>query len=99
MLRYERTGLWIEFAFPIVVDAISEGAPGKMTGKMTGKISDQILNLLQADGSLSVPVVATRVGKSLSTVERAIRQLRKAGAIKRVGPDKGGRWEVRADSP
>ena len=90
LLRYERTGLWIEFTFPPTGQVVTS----EMTGKMTGKIPHRILALLQADGHLSVPTLALQTGKSPSTVERAIRQLRKSGIVKRVGPDKGGHWEV-----
>ena len=80
-----------------------EGTPRvkeeRVTEKMTEKTSDQILDLLHTDGSLSMADVAMQIGKSPSTVERAIRQLRNSGKIKRVGPDKGGHWAVRVDSP
>jgi ATP-dependent DNA helicase RecG len=99
VLRYERTGLWIEFVFPAAAQVSSVETMEKMTEKMTEKTSDQILAQLRAYGSLSMAGIAKRIGKSPSTVERAIRQLRHAGKLMRVGPDKGGHWEVRADSP
>lgn len=43
---------------------------------------------------LSIPQLAASLGKSQSAVERAIRKLREAGRLKRIGPDKGGHWQV-----
>jgi len=38
--------------------------------------------------------VAMRIGKSTSTVERAVAVLVKDGRLRFVGPRKSGRWEV-----
>jgi predicted HTH transcriptional regulator len=38
--------------------------------------------------------MAARLGKSERTIERATRELRSAGRLTRIGPDKGGHWEV-----
>jgi predicted transcriptional regulator len=34
------------------------------------------------------------LGRSESAVERAVRRLRNTGQLKRIGPAKGGYWEV-----
>ncbi|NOR23413.1 MAG: winged helix-turn-helix transcriptional regulator [Desulforhopalus sp.] len=72
--------------------SLGERAPKtrKMMGKMTGKV----LELLATDPHLTIPELATILGKSESTIERAIRELRKLGRLKRVGSRKGGHWEV-----
>lgn len=31
---------------------------------------------------------------SQSTVEKVVAKLKKAGILKRIGPDKGGHWEI-----
>jgi len=64
-----------------------------MTGKMTGKV----LDLLAANPALTIPELASKVGKSESTIERAIRELRKLKRLKRIGSRKGGHWEVLDD--
>jgi ATP-dependent DNA helicase RecG len=64
--------------------------PGKSLGKTPGKI----VELLRGDPGLTIPELAEHVGKSESAVERAVRKLREAGHLKRVGPAKGGYWEV-----
>jgi ATP-dependent DNA helicase RecG len=65
---------------------------------LTEKTPDQIVASLSADGSLSIAELAKQIGKSTSAVERALRKLRKTGAIERIGPDKGGHWVVREKS-
>ena len=38
--------------------------------------------------------MAERIGIDRRNVTRAIHKLREAGIIHRVGPDKGGHWEI-----
>lgn len=58
------------------------------------KTPDRILSLLSENPTLSIPQLAEDMGKSESAVERAIRKLRKENRLKRIGPAKGGHWEV-----
>lgn len=67
---------------------------GKVKGKMTGKMTGKVIALLAADPHLTIPELAIKLEKSESTIERAIRELRKTGLLQRVGPRKGGYWEV-----
>ena len=60
----------------------------------SGKTLDMILAALIQDFTLSVPELASRMNKSESAVERAIRKLRETGKLKRIGPAKGGHWQV-----
>ena len=66
----------------------------KTQGKTQGKTEEQILELLRWNPGLSTPELARNVGKSESAVYRAMRKLRESGRLKRVGPAKGGHWEV-----
>jgi len=68
--------------------------PGKMSGKMSGKTPQVILRTLKEFPHASIPEIAKKIGKSTSAIERAIRKLRNTGCLTRIGPDKGGRWEV-----
>jgi len=42
----------------------------------------------------SIPELAQHLGKSDRAIERAIRKLRADGKLARIGPAKGGHWEV-----
>ncbi|WP_006787324.1 Fic family protein [Thiorhodospira sibirica] len=79
-------------------EAISSDQPPKTLvktlGKTPGKTPERILSLLAETPSLSIPDLAQHIGKSESAVERAIRKLKAAGRLARIGPDKGGHWQV-----
>ena len=38
--------------------------------------------------------IAEKTGLSIKGIEKNVKQLKTENAIKRIGPDKGGRWEV-----
>lgn len=58
--------------------------------KMTGKSSGKILELIQSNNSITIPELANALGVS----SRAIEQLKEENKIVRLGPAKGGHWEV-----
>ncbi len=62
------------------------------------KTPEQILALLATEPTLTLKEVAGRIGKSTSTVERAVAVLVKAGKLRFVGPRKSGCWEVLGSS-
>ena len=62
--------------------------------KTPQKTPDAIVNLLGAQPELSFAEIAAILGKSESAIKRAIRKLRELGRLARIGPKKGGRWQV-----
>lgn len=46
------------------------------------------------DAKVSAAEIAMQVGISARAVEKRIRTLRENGVIRRIGPDKGGSWEI-----
>ena len=91
--NYEFAGLMITFKTDI-----EEKTPGKTLGKTPGKTLGktplQILKILSDQPTLTIPEIAKMIKKSDSATERAIRKLRKDDLIKRIGPAKGGYWEI-----
>ena len=67
---------------------------GKTLGKTPGKTSDLILKWLRDAPGTSIPELAQQLDKSGSAIERAIRKLRAQGKLVRIGPAKGGHWQV-----
>ena len=63
-------------------------------GETLGKTPSDVLRLLRDQPGLSAPQLAERLGKSRSAIERAVKKLREAGLLVRMGPDKGGSWRV-----
>lgn len=53
-----------------------------------------IVNEIRKDPAVSIEKISTKLGIPLWTVARRIKSLRDASRIRRVGPDRGGHWEV-----
>ena len=68
--------------------------PGKTLEKTPEKTPNLILSLLRADPDATISELAQKLGKSDSAIERAIRKLRAEGKLTRIGPAKGGHWQV-----
>lgn len=68
--------------------------PMKTLGEAPLKTPGKIIDLLSTAPNLSIPEIARALAKSESAVERAIRKLRESNLLRRIGPDKGGHWEV-----
>ena len=50
---------------------------------------------LQNDAKQTVEQISVVLGKSKSTIEKAIRGLKEKGLIERIGSDKTGYWKVK----
>ena len=93
---------FIEFMLMAIDESLKEAVqagqasqmPGITPGITPGKMPERILALLRAKPDLSTPELASSLGKSVSAVERAIRKLRVARRLERIGPAKGGQWKV-----
>ncbi len=57
------------------------------------KVDQQILGLIRQNPAITLPELADSIGKSLRTIERRVGKL-KNHALRRVGSDKTGHWEV-----
>ena len=64
------------------------------TSEMSEKTREKILSILKATPYITINELAEIVGISQKGVEWQIVKLKKEGRIKRIGPDKGGHWEV-----
>lgn len=53
-----------------------------------------ILDTMRHDPKVSAARIAIILGISSRSVEKRIRNMRENGIIRRIGPDKGGYWEV-----
>lgn len=58
------------------------------------KQEDAIIELLKENPYISRKEISGRVGLHESSVKRRLASLQEKEAIKRIGPDKGGYWEV-----
>lgn len=72
----------------------TDGTPQKTPQKTPRKLPEAILGQLRERPGLSYRELGEALGKSESAVKRAVRKLRESGKLRRIGPDKGGHWEV-----
>jgi Fic family protein len=90
------SGLFIAFILRMIRDAVQEAAEmsEKKTEKKTEKMSEKILRLLKADPLLTIADLARLTSKTPRTIERNLKVLQANGLLRRIGPAKGGHWEV-----
>lgn len=60
----------------------------------TVKSSEKILRLISENPTITTEVLAERIGISTRAVEKHLANLKSKGLLLRIGPDKGGHWEV-----
>ena len=70
------------------------GTQGDTTEKSSQKSSQKILELVAADDKITTQEMANKLGISRRAVAKTIAKLQSAGILRRVGPDKGGHWEI-----
>ena len=58
------------------------------------KTADKLIELLKAHPSLTQVGMSNALGISRQAVQKHIANLKKSGRLRRIGPDKGGHWEV-----
>ncbi|MBM3189792.1 MAG: winged helix-turn-helix transcriptional regulator, partial [Chloroflexi bacterium] len=68
--------------------------PEVSSEKGSEKSSEKILRLLRADPQLAAREIAEALGITQRAVEKQIARLREEGRLRRIGPARGGHWEV-----
>lgn len=71
-----------------------QGSNSDTTQKSTQKSTQKILDLIRVDPYVTTQEMADSIGIIRRTVAKHIKSLQERGVIKRIGPDKGGHWEV-----
>ncbi len=66
----------------------------KTPGEKLGENRLGIIKLMQANQQVSIPELSRLIGISTTAIERNIKYLKEKDIIIRVGPAKGGHWEV-----
>ena len=96
--RFEHGGLWV--VFPTRVDTTQKitrnefgDSSGKSSGKVRGKSYVTFARILASPFS----ELAEKLGLSTRGVEKQIAKLKSDGVLQRIGPAKGGHWQVKGD--
>lgn len=70
------------------------GSAEKDSPKTSQKTSQKIIELMQNDPAITIADLALRVGITEWAIKKQIRKMKPQGRIQRIGPDKGGCWQV-----
>jgi len=79
---------------PPCFTAIVHRKDGVSSEKGSPKSSLKIIELMQQDPEITIPEIAQSVGVTDRAIKKQIEKLKIQGKIRRVGPARGGRWEV-----
>ena len=63
-------------------------------GENTLKTREKILQLVKSSPTITIPEISARLGISSKGVEWQVSKLKAEGILRRIGPNKGGHWEV-----
>jgi DNA-binding transcriptional ArsR family regulator len=84
---------------------MAEKTEGKVKGKVVEKVGEtgektreitreKIISLIKGNPKITTTKLAEKTGLSLKGIEWNIKSLKENGLLHRIGPDKGGYWEV-----
>jgi predicted HTH transcriptional regulator len=102
---YDQTRLEMDFARPAdsgrdsgMAGILAAKMAGEVAGKRAGIVAGMILQLMAEKPEISIPDIAVTLGKSRRSIERTVRELKSDGKVTRIGPGRGGRWDVTSDT-
>ena len=79
----------------VLVDNVRVGDLGdKTTQKSREKSREKILRIITKNQNVTIAELSEEMGVSIKAVEKHIKNLKNEKILRRVGPDKGGHWEV-----
>jgi len=67
---------------------------GKKTAKKRQDNGKKIIDVISTNSNISITELAGILGVSIKTIRTNIDKLKAIGILRRIGPDKGGHWEV-----
>jgi len=73
---------------------LAEKTSQKSTLKSTQKSNQKIIELMRDDPTITIADLARHIGITEWAIKKQIRKMKAQGRIQRIGPDKGGRWQV-----
>jgi len=100
VIEQEPTGLWITFPFsPEVLERIVSPIPSEKTSEKTSekrlrKTAKAIVDLMIQIPEITTAELAVKLNLTPRAIELQINTLKQDQIIERVGPDRGGHWNV-----
>ncbi|WP_305951989.1 winged helix-turn-helix transcriptional regulator [Emticicia oligotrophica] len=68
---------------------------GETTLKSGLKSTVKTLELIKENPLITIPELAIALNKSKSAIEKQIAKLKENQQLERIGPDKGGYWQIK----
>ena len=104
-IKYERTGLWVEFPFQVekessVVAKTSRETSGETSRETSREMTTkqrEIIKWIEKDSSITGLELAKRLKISEKGVRFHLRNLKQLGIIERMGSNKDGYWRINSD--
>ena len=94
-IRYDQSGLWVDFSFPKeLIKKDDQAGLGERLGERLGETRIDILQAIENNPKITVKKISKLLGISTTSVEKNIRYLKVQRYLKRVGPARGGYWKV-----
>ncbi len=80
--------------FTAIVQRTTEKSSVKSSVKSSEKSSEKIMELLIHAPNMTIPQLAKELGLSTRAVEKQLAKLQQDNQLKRIGPARGGHWQV-----
>lgn len=92
--RFEPTGLMVFFKGQLPVETLIPETKMKTVEQTVGETVAQILRLLHENPNITQKSLSQELQLSIRGIEWNLAKMKRNGLIRRVGPNKGGYWEV-----
>lgn len=87
--------LILKITVPKVTEKVNENVTENINVTETSqKTSQKIIDLIKEDSYISTVKMADIIGIDRRNIARNIKKLQEQAIVRRVGPDKGGFWEI-----
>lgn len=91
---HNRLQTWWHLEFPFSTTYLAQASNSPDAKKSSEKTEDKIIAIARKSPGVSIPQIAEILGISTRAVEKQIRPLKQAKRLRRIGPAKGGNWQV-----
>ena len=71
-----------------------QGSTTQKTTQIKSVVAKRILDIIDENKDVTLQELADSLGKTRDGIKYHINKLQNLGILKRVGPDKGGYWEI-----
>ena len=93
-MEYNHTQPEYDLSFDSTIVKFQLETVEKGSEKGSEKSSEKILELINENKEITISELAKNIGISTRGIEKQIAKLKNEDKLKRIGPDKGGHWEI-----